>query len=329
MSDEENNGCDLNESVTNLYNTAEAAVNKEFDKTKDNQIKGVSDNALQLIYKSGGNESILNNLLGAIDRFTTCDAECLLKRKENRLKELWKEANLNEELAKVRAIMAARSYYNVMNSSESINSSGSYYRERYVIPSISLELIEINNNILEKQENLLNVFTSMSSSYETENKLLKQIVYLVELKEKELFNIIKKINEYEKIVNVDIRKNFYEFNDQQFYNSIKFYVQIIYFAIIAVYIFFGDFMSNKRYSDYKFYIGLIIYILIPFVIKYIIAFIVYLYTFVLEYFNLKDPIYSYNDIIRADNIEKIYTSPVPNKITEQQNTAYLYNKYVQ
>ena len=295
----------------------------DYLKTHNKHIKAISGNALEMIYESGFADSDLKNLTRAIDSFHGCDAECLQKRKEQNLRELWKEADIQEELAKVRAIIAARKYYYSKDNGRTV------YDVSYAAPHIASELEEINNNILEKQANLLNVFTTMNSSYETEHDSLKQIGNLVELKEKELFNIIKKINEYEKLVNVDIRKNFYEFNDQKFYDTIKFYVQIIYFALIVVYIFFGDFMSNKRYSDYKFYTGILLYKLLPLVLTYIVAFIVYLYTFALEYLNLKDPIYSYNDIMRADNIEKIYTSPVPNKIEEQQKTAYLYNKYVE
>ena len=132
--------------------------------------------------------------------------------------------------------------------------------------------------------------------------------------------------EHEKLVNADVRKNYYQFSEQKFYNNIKFYLKIIYYALFAVYIFFGDFIAKTRYKDYRFYIVALVYLLIPFVLKYIIGFVVYIYTWILEYLNLKPPIYAYSDIIRANNIDKIYTSPVPSATQlENQNNPNLYN----
>ena len=267
------------------------------------------------------NDEDLQKLTNTLNDWHGCNTECQQDKLRNNLKELWKEADKDEELAKVKVIKAARDYY-LMDSTENDTS----FNNSFIAPSISADWYELINPITAKIDDLSNSYNIMYQTYITDGSMQIEINNMIDLKDNKLNEIMKNINEYEKLVNVDIRKSFYQFKEFQFYKDIKYYIQLIYYVLFIIYILFGDFISEKRYKDKKFYGIAIIYLLFPLALKYILGFIMYIYNYILKYFNLKDPIYSYSDIVRANNIEKIYTSPVPD--ANDKNNNYLYNKYV-
>ncbi len=100
-------------------------------------------------------------------------------------------------------------------------------------------------------------------------------------------------------------------------------MRIIYYAIFVVYILFGNFMKEQLYKSPFFYGVASVYLLFPFTLKYIFAGIIYIYEWILGLFGIHNKVLSYNDIIQANNIENIYTSPVPSSLTKKQmNDGY-------
>ena len=134
---------------------------------------------------------------------------------------------------------------------------------------------------------------------------------MLQYQEEKLFDVIGNIQLYEKKFNVDVRKNLYEFERTSVYTSIYNVIRMIYYGILVVYLIFGNFMTKQMYKNKTFYIAAVIYLLIPFSLKYIFAGIIYIYEYVVSLFRGNKPILSYSDIVRANNIENIYTAPVP------------------
>ena len=272
------------------------------EKTNAAQYKTAHDQTIDKIGKGAMDmfaESGIDDIAGiakAISHINKCDYVCQQKEREALLLNIWRQSEDEETLAYVQSVIAARNYYY-----GGTGTTHERYNTVFVSPKISSEVGEITNLINMKATDISNVFHIMSNSYETESVALTKINNLLAIKKQEIEKINKEITDYEKYRNVDIRKNFYEYNEQEFYNYIKFYIQIIYFAIIGVYIFFvDDFTTNNRYKDWRFYLVLFIYIGFPFSIKYIIAFFGYIYDSIDEYFGWKDPIYSYDDLVKNE-----------------------------
>jgi hypothetical protein len=301
---------------------AEQCINlkaQEFKKTdaaKKLFDQHLSDNVGDIMNQIGFDNPTLDKFTKSLNQYYTCDNECLEKKRKQNLRDTWNQSNLDAELSEVRSIISARNYFGV-TTDKWID-----WRNKQV----NTDWLELHSDISKSAISVNNTFNVMDRTYQDELSMLKQVQNLIDIKNKEFVDIIKNIMEYEKIVNVDVRKNYYQFSEQQFYNNIKFYLKIIYYVLFAIYIFFGDFMAKTRYKDYRFYVVAVIYLLLPFVIKYIIGFMAYIYNWVLEYLNLKPPVYAYSDIIRANNIDKIYTSPVPSATQmENQKNPNMYN----
>jgi hypothetical protein len=293
-----------------------AAEFKKTDEAKQLFNRHLSDNVGDIMNQIGFDNPTLDKFTKSLNQYYTCDNECLENKRKQNLRDTWNQSNLDAELAEVRAIISARNYLDV-NSDKWLE-----WRNKQV----DADWLDLYSDISKSSISVNNTFQIMYTTYQDERSMLKQVQNLIDIKNKEFIDIIKNIMEHEKLVNVDVRKNYYQFSEQKFYNNIKFYLKIIYYALFAVYIFFGDFIGKTRYKDYRFYIVALVYLLIPFVLKYIIGFVVYIYTWILEYLNLKPPVYAYSDIIRANNIDKIYTSPVPSATQlENQNNPNLYN----
>ncbi len=308
------------------------------DQVLDFQQSDEAKNMFADYFKGGASDTIkkvfagtpLEDMTKVLNDIHGCDAQCLEERNKKLLKDIWDKSNLDLELAEVKAIMSAREYltgYTNPTTSE-LNNKWKDWRDK----EIAAEWLEFSKDISNSAQTVNKTYRILYDTYNQENNMLKQVQNLYDMKSAKFLDIMKNIMEYEKITNVDIRKNYYQFTDLEFYNNIKYYLKIVYYAIFVIYIFFGDFMIKKRYQDYRFYIVAVIYLLLPFTIKYIIGFISYIYNRILEYFNLKPPVYAYSDIVQANNIDNIYTAPVSSstqiKNQNNPNLDYYLNDFV-
>lgn len=291
---------------------------QQSDKAKEMFAKDFKGGASDLIKKVFAGTP-LEDMTKVLNDIHGCDAQCLEERNNKLLKDVWNKSNLDLELAEVKVIKATREYLDISDTSNQWID----WRNK----EIAAEWLEFSKDISNSAQTVNKTYTILYDTFNQEKNMLSQIQNLYDMKSKKFLDIMKNIMEYEKLMNVDIRKNYYQFTDLEFYNNIKYYLKIVYYAIFVIYIFFGDFMIKKRYRDYRFYIVAIIYLLLPFTIKYIIGFISYIYNRILEYFNLKAPVYAYSDIVQANNIDNIYTAPVSSstQIKNQNNPNLDYN----
>ena len=116
-------------------------------------------------------------------------------------------------------------------------------------------------------------------------------------KRNELKGIKSKIETYKQNLHIDGRKNDYSSKNLDFYRSIHFYVLILYFFLLGLYFIYSDFYSSVKYKNKYYLIALILYIIFPFLLPYILFYIHYAYGYYLEYYNLKEDVVSYPDIV--------------------------------
>ena len=118
----------------------------------------------------------------------------------------------------------------------------------------------------------------------------------------ELKKLQKKIDTYKQNLYMDNRKDSYQNSNYEFYKNIHFYSLIVYYSILVLYFIFSNFFKEEKYRDRKMVILILLYIIFPFILKYILNYIYIGYNNFLEYFNLRDKIISYPYIISDDEI---------------------------
>ena len=185
------------------------------------------------------------------------------------------------------------------------------------------------------EKTYLNVLKQLLNTQEFYKKIIPKLtktnsIYSTIITEniKTLNDIEKNIGNYAKLNNVDLRKVYYTNIDLEKYISIYTYIIIIYFIVLVLYFIFGDIFSKKRYKDYRFYILLILYIIFPFILKYILFGFNNAYDFILNYFNLSKPIYSNIDILQASNLKDIYTAPLNTPAEIEKANINYYNNII-
>lgn len=201
------------------------------------------------------------------------------------------------------------------------------FQETIVRPYI----IRDNNRISKESNNFLanieNNFMTLFDIYDSNRKNISIINNVLEIKETILFDIIANIQLYEQKNNVDVRNNLYQFERIELYNNIFNTLKIIYFLLLVLYIIFGNFMKEEMYKKKYFYIIAIIYIALPFMLKYIFAGIIFVYEYIQSLLGNNKQVLTYDDIVRANNIDNIYTNPVPD-IRDRMDVIQAYRRFV-
>lgn len=264
-----------------------------------------------------GGDDNLRKLSDSVSRITSRNGDTIDKLRRANMYDDWLTSSEKLDAQTGTVIYNAREYY----LEKGPGGQASFLTE-YAEPDISANIHSI--------ETTVNGFlTDISTNYNTIHELFVVNSYdiiqnVLTMKEKTKHDITGNIGLYTDKVNLDIRKNLYEFESINIFNNIFYILRIVYYAIFAIYIIFGDFMKQQLYKNPYFYLVAILYLIMPFTIKYIYALIIYLYEQVLKLFGIHKPVLSYSDIVRANNIDAIYTAPVPgiNQYNKKENEIY-------
>lgn len=174
---------------------------------------------------------------------------------------------------------------------------------------------DVTGNMVEKAfvmyyeniNNLKSIRHDISYNINTANKFLHRLhnytntnpnLHLLSKTKDKLQN---KINSYEKHMNIDSKMN-KEF-EKNIENNKKYnyYLIIIYYVILILFFIFSNFMKNKYYKNPIANIMIILYIIAPFIIKYIILYLYKIYLYIMKKFNLLNTGLTYEDIIKYDS----------------------------
>ena len=213
-------------------------------------------------------------------------------------------------------------------NNDSYSNTDTAFMRSIVIPYIERDnaiITDKANNFLTSIENNLNTLYDI---YDSNRKNMSILNNILEMKEKKLFDTIANIQLYEQKNNVDVRNNLYQFERIELYDNIFNTLKIIYFLLLLAYIIFGNFMKEEMYKKKYFYMVAIIYISLPFILKYIFAGIIFLYEYIQNLLGIKKQVLTYDDIVRANNIDNIYTNPVPD-IRDRMDVIQAYRTFVQ
>lgn len=284
-----------------------------------NTIKNIlSNQAVKSLNDLTGNR--LSELTSTVTDLIDSNGETIDRVRRASLYNDWLNSNSDIEFAKVRSIVAARKYYEDAGNDNSFNE---LYMKPLINEDINKTVGRVNNFLSDISYNFYKVINIYDDA--SRNKAI--VKNMLEIKEDRLFSVIENIQLYEKKYNVDVRKNLYDYERTTVYYNIYNVIKKIYYGILIVYIIFGSFMKKQMYKNKTFYIVAAIYILLPFSLKYIYAGIIFIYEYISNFFTGDKKPLSYNDIIQANNIENIYSAPVPSNIDKNKAIAG-YKKFV-
>ena len=289
-----------------LNTLASAASGNESSKILDATTDIVTGNSLNQLGNIL-NDGDLTKYATAITTLTDKDND-FFKIEEQKLYKNWKNSQNEMNIKDIRAIVDLRNYLRERTQHDIS------FLDIVIKPSIAEDTALTTyyvDNITQDYSANINIINSISAMT-TDNISEKMIV---EIKKKQLYDTIANIELYEKYKNVDVRKNLYEYERTTTYSNIYNIIRIIYYVIFLIYIIFGDFIKKQMYKNTSFYIIAVIYLIFPYILKYIFASIIFIYEQIINFFTGGKKILSYDDIVRASNIKNIYTYPVPNQTT--------------
>lgn len=186
--------------------------------------------------------------------------------------------------------------------------------DEYVIFKRKSDLVSDPYTIFDVSSTVLKEF---SRFYETSKKLyedalenykkgidmLKSIDGIVSNKKNDLARIEKKIRIYNQNYLIDDRKNFYLDENKVFFSYLYYFIIFLYIISFILILIIINFFKNKLYKNIKVVLLLLLYIIIPFIIRFILDYSYKLYINFLEENNMRDEIVSYKDIVEdSDSI---------------------------
>lgn len=160
-------------------------------------------------------------------------------------------------------------------------------------------------NFKDRYDNLKKNYETTLKSLKTNYQSLNNIMPIYNTKIQELDKITRKIKIYEQNSLIDNRKTSAADENIELYNKIYYYILFFYFLALIIILIIVKFFQKELYKNKKVIIILILYIVLPFILRYLIDYVFYIYNDFLEKNNLRDDIISYTDIV------KDYDTPIP------------------
>lgn len=178
-------------------------------------------------------------------------------------------------------------------------------------PNINKIMEDFKNEEEENFNQLQKIFNGLKNSNKVANEYNNSMNVLKSGRLNELKGIKSKIDTYKQNLHIDGRKNHYSTKNYEFYKSIYFYVLVLYYFLLGLYFIFSDFYSTQKYKNKYYIIAIILYIIFPFLLNYILSYIYNAYQYYLEYYNLKEEVVSYPDIVNKyyKTGEEVFIAP--------------------
>ncbi len=252
-----------------------------------------------------------------------------------KLRRLYAAYDTSEDYNLIRQNSLQRQIISISGGDQRNDDAVSRDFNEYMNPRINEEWNDIKNemdiiinDISHNYNTYYNLYNSIQGRESITSATLNSIINKsINEKQEKLKEIKTNLGNFSKMTNVDLRQAYYSNENLSMYKSIYQYIIYIYYGLFLIYLIFGDFIKNKRYLNKIFYLIAIVYLIAPYIIKYIMRFAIYIYKYVLEKYNLKKPIYSYTDLLQAANIDKIYTAPLNRVKSMNDNNIDYFNEH--
>ena len=156
------------------------------------------------------------------------------------------------------------------------------------------KILQMEKNDLDK---LKTYFESYLKSYKSLFDYKSSLTAILNSKKTELEGVNNKIDTYKQNLFIDSRKDTYTRENYEFYKNIYFFVMILFYSLLVLYLIFSDFIPEKKYFNLNYILLLIVYLFLPIILRYTLAYIHKAYIYLLEYHNIREEVISYPYII--------------------------------
>ena len=243
--------------------------------------------------------ALASNISGVlIDRVTNPPGSASYKaRKNTQYQEEWTDASKNYSDAPFELSLAEKNYY-VYNNGEP---DGEEIYNMTIIDRFANTANELRKNSIDKQQEFMANLTENLKQYQGEKLFSERTVELLQVRQKENADLVKKLDMYERILQTSERKIVYEVNDSSSLHTWRRVMLFLYYSAIVCYIIFSNFIPDRLYTSKSVWLIIIIVSLIPIILNLVIKWI-FIIGNLLAYWVKESPHKDvYSELYEADN----------------------------
>jgi hypothetical protein len=219
----------------------------------DLQQQALINNAL---IKAGLPQNKINDLIATMRDKLTCNPECQKKRKGDAFKQKWDLAKKNYKKAPEEIQQAEKNYY--------LYDKGYGAYKEMLYDRYAKTAAEFKTASNKKHAELQAELQELLASYNAGTIYLKRMNELLQIKLAEKEDLEKKIDAYIGYTETNGRKVIYEDRER---NTLTLYRQgllYLFFAIVILYIVFGNFIPEQKYKKWHVWLILLMFIVVPY-----------------------------------------------------------------
>jgi hypothetical protein len=221
----------------------------------------------QAMVTTGLPQNKLNALIAVAKDKITCDSNCQKERTSKELKkklDLIQNSNYEKDMEE-----AEKKYYVSTNGLEQ-------YNQLLFARNITKTDEFINNQTTDHVDVVGNI-ADLNKNLETKTVYIKRMNELLEVKLRKNKQLKKDIDKYISTVQTTDRRVDYELKDMGWNDTFNTILKFIYYAILVIYILFGDYFSTQKYKNALAWTLISLYIALPF---YLYPFVKIVYTYI-------------------------------------------------
>ena len=232
-----------------------------------NNLQQVADN----LKKKGYSNDEINVEIQELMAVYGCDSECqkqkeIKKFKENLVKQK-KFVNNEENIKKAEKKLLTFQH-------------GSQYYKEFMKEKVSKEFNEFKNKLLRENQKYNSNFNTKLNYYKNQINHYDNTSVLINMKIDEKVKLEKQLEQYNKTVETNNRKSYYEIQQTDYLFTIRKVILFCFYLLLVIYFVKGPFFKNKQYKNYKVIAIIMLYILFPYVVNYFVLFLRFSYNFI-------------------------------------------------
>jgi ABC-type multidrug transport system fused ATPase/permease subunit len=193
-------------------------------------------------------------------------SDCYKSKYKVELKNKLDQAKQNLNDAPLELSLAEKNLY-VYNDG---NSGGEFIYNALIIDRFAATADDLKKNSISKQQEFMADLAQNLKQYQAEKLFKTRTDELLQTRQKENDELIRKINMYDRILQTNERKVVYENNDMTGLYTYRRIMLFLYYAAIICYIIFSNFIPDKLYTKYSVWAIIIIVSIIPIILNMVI-----------------------------------------------------------
>ena len=215
--------------------------------------------------------TLANNLSGAlVDKLMNPPGSPrYIKKTNDKYLKKFTDASNNYSNAPFELSLAEKNFY-VYNNGEP---NGDEIYNLTIIDRFANTANDLRMNSIDKQQEFMANLTESLKQYQGEKLFSQRTVQLLQVRQKENADLIKKMEMYERILQTSERKVVYEVKDSDSLHTWRRAMLFLYYTAVVCYIIFSNFIPDKLYNNKIVWLIIVIVSLIPIILNLVIKWI--------------------------------------------------------